>query len=397
MDDNGKIRVIPHRGTGQIGGVCTEIATDKSRVFFDIGAPLEGEENQDVLRIEGLTVGNVNADAVFLTHYHGDHTGQIPYVIKDVSIYMEKTAKRILELQQEHMKSVGQPVWAYKANEIEVGKPVQIKDLTITALASDHSAADSVMYLIEGCNKRILLTGDYRLHGYYHDKLVSTFRNLGHIDLMITEGTTITRDSSGTYDEEWVERQFRSIMENYKYVFLLTSSSNLDRIAAFSRCVPTGKYMLTDRYQWDLMQTYDENREKELQSNKVLYISDYVMEKAEKAGFGMVVRANYWFPLIVKDYFERCPDDTCMIYSMWSGYWDKTRIKQMLELCKGHERIVHVSGHVTKEDLEQVIVMVRPEKLIIHHTAASEEEEEGLSIPAETKLLHVADGDAIEV
>jgi ribonuclease J len=40
MDDK-KIRVIPHRGMRQIGGVCTEIDTDEARVLFDFGSPLE--------------------------------------------------------------------------------------------------------------------------------------------------------------------------------------------------------------------------------------------------------------------------------------------------------------------------------------------------------------------
>ena len=392
MPDNKKVRITIHRGTNQIGGVCTEISTDEARVFFDIGSPLEGEGNQDILNIDGLTSGAINTDAVFLTHYHGDHIGEIPFVDASIPIYMEKTARRILEIQQDHMKSVGQPVWANKVNEISVGESIQVKDLRVTPIASDHSAANSVMYLIEGHGKRILLTGDYRLHGHYRDKLVATLKGLGDIDLMITEGTTITRDSAVTYDEKWVEEQFRKAFEKYKYVFLLTSSSALDRIATFSKCVPTGRYMLTDKYQRDLMQVYDLERDENMKSQKVLYISDYVMEKAEKVGFGMAIRANYMFPLIVKDYYERYPKDTFLIYSMWSGYREFSSVKKLLDICNGKERTIHVSGHVTKEDLEHVIDMVNPEKLIIHHTSAGKKEEENLALPHETKLIQTEDG-----
>ena len=143
MENDIKIKVVIHRGTKQIGGVCTEISTDEARVFFDIGSPLEGEGNQDILDISGLTSGTIDSDAVFLTHYHSDHVGEIPHVNPNVPIYMEKTARRILEKQQEHMKSVGQTVWADSVNEINIGEPINIKDLRITALASDHSAADS--------------------------------------------------------------------------------------------------------------------------------------------------------------------------------------------------------------------------------------------------------------
>ena len=397
MEEDKKVKVIIQRGTNQIGGVCTEIATEEARIFFDVGAPLEGEGNQKKLDIEGLTKGVCNTDAIFLTHYHGDHVGEIQFVLESIPIYMEKTAKRILEIQQEHMKYAGQPVWANKVTEIAVGKPVQIKDLTVTPIASDHSAANSVMYLIEGHNKRILITGDYRLHGNYRDKLIETFKNLGKIDLMITEGTTITRASSVTYDENWVEEQFAQVFKEYKYVFLLTSSAALDRIAAFSRCVPDGKFMITDRYQQELIKVYDENREENLRSRKVLYISDYVMKRAEKAGFGMVVRANYMFPLIVKDYFERYPDQTIMLYSMWSGYRDCSSIKQMLALCGGKERTIHVSGHVTKEDLEYVMEIVKPEKLIIYHTNADREKERELKIPNGTNLLIINDKKKIKL
>ena len=119
------------------------------------------------------------------------------------------------------------------------------------------------------------------------------------------------------------------------------------------------------------------------------------MKRAEKAGFGMVVRANYMFPLIVKDYFERYPDQTIMLYSMWSGYRVFSSIKQMLALCGGKERTIHVSGHVTKEDLEYVLEIVRPGKLVIYHTDAKEKEIENLMLPLKTVCIKVGDGVSI--
>ena len=132
-----------------------------------------------------------------------------------------------------------------------------------TPLASDHSASDSLMYLVEGLGKRILITGDYRLHGFYAEKLKNTLVNLGHVDLLITEGTNLSRSSSYYRDEQWCVDQFKRIIHDYKYVFLLTSSSNIDRIAAFSRCVSYGKHALADSYQTRVMRIADEDREPE--------------------------------------------------------------------------------------------------------------------------------------
>ncbi|NEX01775.1 ribonuclease J [Pseudobutyrivibrio sp. NOR37] len=370
MDES--IRVKLHRGANQIGGVCTEICTDTTRLLFDVGSPLEDEGEQELLEIEGVTTGPMDCDGIFLTHYHGDHIGEIDYVDANIPVYMEKYAKKILEVQQEHMKSLGSAVWADSVNEISVGKTIKIKDLQVTPLASDHSAANSVMYLIEGCGKRILLTGDYRLHGFYKEKLETQLKGLGLIDLMITEGTTITRCEEPNIkklDEEWVAEQFEKIFEEYKYVFLLTSSSQLDRIAAFSRCVPYGKYMITDKYQQALIKIYDQERESSLKSRKVLYYDDNLKESIETSGFGMVVRANDFFMPIVDYYFKKHLFETKLIYSMWSGYRDKTMIKKMISYAKGKECTVHVSGHVTKEDLEYVVNSVKPKKLIIHHSS----------------------------
>ena len=118
MDGGNAIRVRIQRGTAQIGGVCTEVFTDRTRIFFDFGTPLKGEGNQDKLSIEGLTYGTINTDAVFLTHYHGDHVGEVPDIMPGIPVYMHKTARRILQAQQEHKKCLGQVVWANRISEL---------------------------------------------------------------------------------------------------------------------------------------------------------------------------------------------------------------------------------------------------------------------------------------
>lgn len=224
--------------------------------------------------------------------------------------------------------------------------------------------------------------------------------NLRHIDLMITEGTNISKETSLNVPyltEQALVPAFVEAFKKYKYVFLLASSSQLDRIASFSRCVPSGRYMITDRYQYGLMQVYDEDRDEEFKSNKVLYDSEYVLEKAEKAGFGRVVRSNHSFQLIVKDFFERHTEDTCLIYSMWSGYINKlSDVKTLVDYAGDNLIRSHVSGHVTKEDLERAINIVKPEKLVIHHTSVKKEKC-CIEVPKSTEIVSVEDGEVVEL
>ena len=73
--DDSKVRVIVHRGTRNIGGCCTEVAYNGTRIAIDFGIPLP-EEKASKLNIPGLTTGESSFDAVLFTHYHGDHVGE---------------------------------------------------------------------------------------------------------------------------------------------------------------------------------------------------------------------------------------------------------------------------------------------------------------------------------
>lgn len=88
------------------------------------------------------------------------------------------------------------------------------------------------MFLIEADGKRIWHTGDYRDHGYLGKGLYPTLhRYASNIDLLITEGTTLKRGDLCIQESE-VSRRMACVMSAFKYVIVLTSATDIERLAS---------------------------------------------------------------------------------------------------------------------------------------------------------------------
>lgn len=91
-----------HRGLEQIGGCITEISTENSRVFIDMGQNLPGNgeqttPEQDKEMVEDIFRNNPKAhEAVVYTHAHEDHVGLFYYVPNNVPQYIGEGGKEIL-------------------------------------------------------------------------------------------------------------------------------------------------------------------------------------------------------------------------------------------------------------------------------------------------------------
>lgn len=162
------MKLCIHRGTHQIGGMATEIATEKTRIIIDMGDELSLEPDfvSAPLNISGVTDTNGHCDAVLFTHYHGDHTGQMLRIRPEIPIYTGALAKDIMRLSNAHIYQKDE-VLCKRMETIRTfsaGKPLWIGDMKITPFCIDHSAVDSYLFLIEADGKRILYTGDFRLH-----------------------------------------------------------------------------------------------------------------------------------------------------------------------------------------------------------------------------------------
>ena len=211
------MKLCIHRGTHQIGGIAAEIATETTRILIDMGDELSLDPNfvSAPLNIPGVTDENGRCDAVLFTHYHGDHTGQMLRIRPEIPIYAGALAKDIMRLSAERGGQKNEAL-CKRIETIQAfspGKPFLIGDIQITPFCIDHSACDSYLFLIEADGKRLLYTGDFRLHGvrgHGMDKILD--RRIGTVDVVVTEGTTVSRSEHEVVTEWELQKRERDLL-----------------------------------------------------------------------------------------------------------------------------------------------------------------------------------------
>ena len=370
------MKLCIHRGTHQIGGIAAEISTASTRILIDMGDELSLDPNfvSAPLNIPGVTDGNGHCDAVLFTHYHGDHTGQMLRIRPEIPIYAGALAKDIMRLSAERGGQKNEAL-CKRIETIQVfspGKPCLIGDIQITPYCIDHSACDSYLFLIEADGKRLLYTGDFRLHGVrgnVMDKILD--RRIGKVDVVVTEGTTISRSEHEVVTEWDLQKRVKAYLRQYKYVFVLCATTNLDRIFALARVVPRGKYCICDDYQKMLVETVSKHWSgisSFYEMPKLLSFKHHPPARFAELGGLMFVRANSKFGAIICQYD---PAQSILLYSMWDGYRTKpdSNIPEFLSLT-GTWAELHTSGHASPDDLHHVIEKAAPEIVIPMHTDA---------------------------
>ena len=390
------MKVIIHRGTHQIGGVATEIKTEKTRIMIDMGEEL-GLDSTFVphpLSIAGVTDNNGTCDAILITHYHGDHIGQLLNAHMDIPVYIGEFAKAVLLAtlrdEQADLKSR-----IAEAKTFRPGIMFEIGDISITPYSIDHSACDSYMFLIVADGKRILHTGDFRLHGFRGKALPKILDRIGKVNTLIIEGTALSRSATQATTEYELQQKTRLYLEKYKYVFVLCASTNLERICALSKAVPRGKYFVCDGYQGkliDILQEHWGDYSTLYRDIKKVIYGENIRSKLQDRGFLMMVRDNRQFRDIIGKFD---PSQSIILYSMWDGYRtrENSSIPSFLGIAGTWEPL-HTSGHASIDDIKSVIVKSDPSKVIPIHTDNPQMLES--ICPTET-IVYAEDGEEVPV
>ena len=318
------MNIIIHRGTHQIGGSAIEISTASTRIILDFGNELSLDEKYTPIDLDigGVTKGIPDCDGIVISHYHMDHLGQLTSVLPEVPLYMGELSKEVAVISTEYQDK-NLYLRLLGANTFRGGEAFTIGDIRIRPLVIDHSAADSYMFVIEAEGKHVLYTGDFRMHGLRHhilDQLVNTY--IGEVDVLITEGTSLSRDADKYISEAAVLDDIFSYIQDGKYVFIMCSSTNIDRIMGIWQNMPTDKVLICDAYQKRILDTvinnvyYESSLYRRHDNPLVLSKGPYPKYYMDH-GFVSLVRGTEYFISQIKEFPK---DDVRIIYSMWTGY-----------------------------------------------------------------------------
>ncbi|HRW97839.1 MAG TPA: MBL fold metallo-hydrolase [Cyclobacteriaceae bacterium] len=357
-----KIKI--HRGQDQIGGSIVEISTKATKILIDFGEELSPHQKIDnALVLQGC-------DAVFFSHYHGDHIGLYKSIPLDIPIYLGGTAKQIFAELVSRTERESLPVVG-RFSELAPLRIIQIGDIQITPLLTDHSAFDAYMFLVKADGKTILHTGDFRGHGYRSRGLMPTLRKyVGKVDVLITEGTCLSRTDNEVLSERQLQLKATALMHEKNYVFVLCSSTNIERIAAFYHANPRGRYFLCDSYQKNILNIVTEasaGKSSLYDFKKAVIYGDNLEDRFLNRGFCMLVRNRDDHRSIIDSY---PPEDRLVIYSMWKGYLaGETQNEKLIQFLNGIDyTYLHTSGHADAQTIESIINEVQPDFIMPIHT-----------------------------
>ncbi len=365
----------------QIGGCVTVITgTYKGkthRIMIDYGSSLAGSETKKDF---DYPWDDEPVDAVFFTHYHGDHVGRIMEIPESIPLYMGPIAqKAMINIQEalgnsdrvtnakEHLKEAellkSKRVRCFHYNGSYYDAIKDIPGFSIEPYSVDHSAYDAYMFLIETDDESrktgkyvTLHTGDFRGHGRRGQKMITLIQSYVHkfgkrkVDALVIEGTMMSRSKEKVLSEPQMQYKAAKYLSRHKYAFLVCSSTNVDSLTSFYQAAqmaafPGKRYMYAyNKYLLKQLRLYSDTAgafsEAYRFDNTALMDFDYKiqygpfddyttqLEVMQRYGFIAVIKPEEFCEKYLGTFVEaykngKIHEMPVIIYSMWDGYLEK--------------------------------------------------------------------------
>ncbi len=394
------MNITIHRGTHQIGGSCIELSTQNTRIIFDVGQELpsiDGIElvnQQKKINVPGLFKDTEkNVDALFISHYHGDHIGLLGDVCKNIPIYMGEKAARIFNTTALFINS---KIFVNPAEYLVNGQEIVIGDFSVIPYLVDHSAFDAYAFVIRGKGKCVVYTGDLRAHGNKQNIMKAFLKQLpDKVDALIVEGTIMSRLTEKVKTEAQIGQEAEDFMRIHdRPIFVLQSSTNIDRLVQMYKAAKhTKRLFIVDIFTAHIVsqlgssipnpRTFKDIRVfypfhltrrmfSKSNSNEMMWeFSRYRIsaeELSNRKDYCMLIRDSMLFDLNQR---IRNIKDAGLIYSMWNGYLKSARMQRLMNFfaSKNMEVIyLHTSGHADVETIKRITQACRPQLIIPVHT-----------------------------
>ncbi len=383
------LRVIPLGGLDAIGKNMTAFECGNDMVLVDAGLMFPDDDHPGIdLVLPDYTYVLENEHklrGIIITHGHEDHTGSLPYLMKDLSrkvpLYATKMTLGLVEGKFNEHRIKG------KLAEVAPGDQIKMGCFVIDFYAVNHSIPGALGLFIQSPAGNVLHTGDFKLDqspidGVHTDfGALARFNKMG-VDLMMSDSTN-AMNTNFTPSEAEVGRTLRPIIENARgRVIIASFASHIHRlqqvadaaVACGRKVVVTGRSMVQNTdiarrlgylkiQDIDLIDAYDL---KDTPPEKVVIMCTGSQGEPLSA---LARIANGEHRTI-----ELEAGDTVIISATPVPGNEKavTRVINQLSKigCDIYDKkraMVHVSGHASAEELKLVLSIVQPRHFMPVH------------------------------
>ncbi|HEY3069130.1 MAG TPA: ribonuclease J [Gaiellaceae bacterium] len=235
----GTTRLIPLGGLGEVGKNMMVVECDDGIIVIDAGLSFPRDEHLGVDLVLPdfgyLREHERDIRAVVITHGHEDHTGALPFLLREVRVPEVWATRLTLGLIQSKLDEHGLLKSAELVEIEPEGGPVQIGPYRAEFVRMAHSIPDAVAVVLETPGGRIVHTGDYKIDhtpvdGFRTD--LGKLADLGNrgVDLLLGDSTNAERPGV-TLSEKTVGEVFRQIIPQREGRVLIASfASNVHRV-----------------------------------------------------------------------------------------------------------------------------------------------------------------------
>ncbi len=416
------LSVIPLGGVEEIGLNMTVMEYEDDLIIIDAGLMFPEEDMLGVdFVIPDFTYLLENRDkirGIILSHGHEDHTGALPFLLKEINIPVYATPltlglvkEKLLEHKLENIELVS----VKPRGKITLGA-FEIEFIRVT-----HSIVDGVGFGIRTPVGLIVHTGDFKLDPTPVDGQLMDFHKFSEYGengtLLLLSDSTNAEKGGFTYSEKEVRRSFEDIFSDAKgRIIIATFASNIHRIqqvidvaAMFGRkVILSGKSIVSNaRIALDLgYLRIPQNTWLKLEDLKNLRDEEVVIITTGSQGEPMSVLSR----IATKEHKNiQIKDGDIVILSAKMIPGNETSIGRIINhlFRQGakviYEKVseIHVSGHASKEELKLMLNLVKPRYFMpvhgeyrhkVYHATLAEK----TGIPLEN-IFNLENGDVLEI
>ncbi|MEI7543153.1 MAG: MBL fold metallo-hydrolase [bacterium] len=446
-------------GAGEIGGNKLVIKINKTKVLFDFGTPfvvggefysgfdflnprkklglrdyfefdimprIEGLYSKEALQYTDMPYKKPEFEAVFISHIHADHMGDVVYIDPNIPMYLGYGAKKLNDTY-----NIMYPGFKNEDNgnvrEFKTGDEIKLKDMTVIPIHVDHSTLGAYGFVIKTAEGTIAYTGDYRFHGFRGDMTEDFMKraNKEKVKTLITEGTRVNSALDKIYRKNLTEADvendlYKAIIKSKGITFANFPFRNMDRVRSLYNATKKANKILVASpglfYAVDNagilvkdlpttknnpnMKVYNKNSDLPDDEKKTLSFSKPYLEKAVNYKWVKENQKDVVMFMAESEFSQMIdiqPKAGSFIYSTsehyldGEGYEDK---KQSLTNWLNHFHLefeqIHCSGHADKVGVKRMIDGVAPNKVIPVHTEdpkAFGELHKNVAIPEKGKTI----------